>query len=108
MLLMELSARCAECGAAYPGNFAIEADTPPPFAWAHEAKKTVCSCKPAWPQLMVMVDGQWHLGYPGTDGDWTVDGAEERAFCRKCGAYFLGHLVVDPDDTSHLVDPDEA
>lgn len=103
-----LTARCAQCGRTYPGNFVIEPGTPPPFAWAHEPKNTVCACRPQWPQLMVMVDGQWYLGYPGSRGHLLVDGAVEGAFCRRCGAYFLGDMVLDPDDRSHLVDPEEA
>ncbi|MFG1919728.1 hypothetical protein [Micromonospora sp. NPDC048898] len=104
--LFELSARCAECAATYPGNFVIEPGTPPPFEWAHEPKNTVCSCEPRWPKLMVKLRGQWYLGYPGTDGQLVVDGAAEGAFCDSCGAHFLGDMVVDPGDTSHLEDPD--
>jgi len=96
-------AQCRDCGATYPGNYVLAPDTPPPFAWAREVPKTVCACEPRWPQLMVMLSGQWYLGYPGNDGPHKVDGAAEGAFCRECGAYFLGDMVVDPDDTSHLV-----
>ncbi|MEV0200809.1 hypothetical protein [Nonomuraea sp. NPDC050691] len=103
-----LAARCGECGAIYPGSFIIEPDTPPPFEWAREPKVTLCSCEPRWPQLMVMLDGQWYLGYPGSGGQLVVDGATEEAFCRICGAYFLGEMVVDLDDRSHLVDSDET
>ncbi|WP_143022411.1 hypothetical protein [Nonomuraea maritima] len=53
-----------------------------------------------------MMHGQWYLGYPGSEGESVVDGAEEGAFCRRCGAEFLGDMVIDLDDTSHLDDPD--
>ncbi|MEU7590448.1 hypothetical protein AB0A95_29665 [Micromonospora sp. NPDC049230] len=55
---------------------------------------------------MVKLRGQWYLGYPGTDGQLVVDGAAEGACCGSCGAQFLGDMVVDLDDTSHLEDPD--
>lgn len=76
--MMELSARCAECSAAYPGNFVIDPDTPPPFDWAHEPENTVCSCEPRWPKLMVKLRGQWFLGHPGTDGGSTAKPAMRR------------------------------
>lgn len=104
--LGDLSARCGECGATYPGNFIIEPDAPPPFEWAREPKDTVCSCEPRWPQLTVMLHGQWYLGSPGSRGEVVVDGAAEDAICGCCGAYFLGEMVVDLEDESHLVDPD--
>jgi hypothetical protein len=104
--LSEMSARCAECGAVYPGNFVIKPGTPPPFAWAHEPKDTVCSCEPRWPKLMVMIDGGWYVGYPGADGELVVDGAAKDAFCRGCGADVLGEMVIDLDDASHLTDPE--
>ncbi|MEV0351598.1 hypothetical protein AB0H88_38000 [Nonomuraea sp. NPDC050680] len=103
-----LSAQCGECGATYPGNFVIDPEAAAPFEWAREPKNTVCSCEPRWPQLMVMLRGQWYLGHPGSHGAVVVDGAAEEAACRRCGAYFLGEMVVDLDDTSHLVDPDET
>ncbi|GAB2565003.1 hypothetical protein [Kribbella endophytica] len=101
-----LTASCSACSATYPGNFVLEPGTPPPFDWARAPKNTVCSCEPQWPQLMVMLDGHWYLGYPG-QGDHLVDGAAEEAFCRTCGAYFLAKLVIDYDDQSHLVDPED-
>ncbi|MFD4207576.1 hypothetical protein ACFWRG_16470 [Micromonospora tulbaghiae] len=57
---------------------------------------------------MVKLQGQWFLGYPGTDGEPVVDGATEGAFCDSCGARFMGEMVVDLDDRSHLEDPDET
>jgi hypothetical protein len=107
-LMSGLTARCAVCGATYPGNFVLQSGTPPPFEWARAPKNTVCSCEPRWPQLMVMLRGQWYLGYPGSRAEPLVDGAAEEAFCRRCGAYFLGKMAVDLDDRSHLVDPDES
>jgi hypothetical protein len=107
-LLSELSARCGRCGATYPGRFIIEPGTPAPFECARTPKNTLCSCEPPWPQLMVMLRGQWYLGYAGARGEPVVDGAAEEAHCRRCGAHYLGEVVVDLDDRSHLVDPDEA
>ncbi|MFG2071723.1 hypothetical protein [Nonomuraea maritima] len=104
--LGDFSARCGDCGATYPGNFVLDPEAPPPFSWAREPRNSLCSCDPRWPQLMVMMHGQWYLGYPGSEGESVVDGAEEGAFCRRCGAEFLGDMVIDLDDTSHLDDPD--
>ncbi|MEU8076766.1 hypothetical protein AB0B31_15085 [Catellatospora citrea] len=100
---MELVATCGACGAVYPGNFVIEPGAAPPFAWAREPKNTVCSCEPPWPRLMVMIDGGWYVGSPGSGGEWVIDGAAQEAFCRSCGAYHLGDMSIDVHDRSHLV-----
>lgn len=96
----DLRARCERCSATYPGNFLIAPGTPPPFRWAREPKNPVCSCEPRWPELMVMIDGYWWYGRSGAggaqvaDGERVVDGAALEAFCRSCGAYHLGPMVL--------------
>ncbi|TQS13320.1 hypothetical protein [Microbispora hainanensis] len=105
---LNLRAWCGECGVTYPGKFVIEPGTPPPFEWAREPKNTLCSCEPRWPRLMVMFRGRWYLGHPGSHGRLVVDGASDGAFCRNCGAGFLGEMVIDLDDTSHLEKPGET
>jgi hypothetical protein len=102
--LLELTAWCAGCGATYPGFFHVDPNAPPPFAFMRQPRNTVCSCQPQWPRLLVMVDGEWTQGRPGSDGAEVVDGASEEAFCRGCGAYFYGLMTLDRDDRSHLDD----
>lgn len=98
----DLRARCEGCGATYPGNFVIAPGTPPPFAWAREPKNPVCTCDPQWPELMAKVDGYWWYGRSGADGEadgeHVVDGDACDAFCRSCGAYHLGPMVLVTDE----------
>jgi hypothetical protein len=51
---------------------------------------------------MVMLAGQWHIGYPGSQGELVVDGEAEGAFCRQCAAYFLGELSIDLNESASI------
>jgi hypothetical protein len=112
--MSDLRARCTGCGATYPGNFVIAPGTPPPFAWAREPKNTTCSCAPPWPELMAMVDGYWWYGRSGAadesgvDGERVVDGAAVDAFCRSCGAYHVGPMVLVTDDPHPFTGPPQG
>ena len=93
----DLRARCEGCGATYPGNFSIPPGTSAPFSWAREPKNSACSCEPRWPELMAKIDGSWWYGRSGSDGQRVVDGAAYEAFCRSCGAFHLGPMVLVTD-----------
>lgn len=92
-----VKARCARCGASYPGNYRAADAVPVPFPQPRRPGELKCSCRPQWPQLVAKLDGDWVVGRSGSDGRRVVNGAEVGAFCRDCGARHIGPMVVLPE-----------
>jgi hypothetical protein len=90
-------ARCARCGATYPGNYRVGDAVPAPFPSPRRPGELKCSCRPPWPQLLAMVDDDWVVGRSGIDGRRIVNGGRVGAFCRDCGARYIGPMVVLPE-----------